>query len=315
MTENRDDERSTGADRDPRPVAAGVSETSGDIARVWDQQHLWSLTANRLRRRVDRGRKFGLWLAIATAVLAVAAVQLGEVASWAGRTLTAVAAITAGLGALVVRRSGTEAISSWTRARSASEGIKSEVYQRLAGATKYTTGDPDATLTDEAHQINVNAADLQRLALGIDARGTVVPAVTDIESYIELRVDEQVHDYYRPRAHTYERRVRLLRLTGDVLGVIAVVLSAIATAVDVSEFAAWVPVVTTVGAAVLAHIAAARYDHQIIEFLRTASQLEYLRDTRRSKVLTDARFVDACEAVISVETQGWMTRWNTADET
>ena len=78
--------------------------------------------------------------------------------------------------------------------------------------------------------------------------------------------------------------------------------------------AAWVPVTTTASAAIVAHIAASRYDQLIIEYLRTADRLRYLRDTERSR-LTPAAFVDACEDTISVENQAWMARWNTPTDT
>jgi SMODS and SLOG-associating 2TM effector domain 1 len=59
---------------------------------------------------------------------------------------------------------------------------------------------------------------------------------------------------------------------------------------------AWVPVVTTVAASLTAHIAASRYDHQIVEFLRAAQQLELLDVKRRRQELTNAEFIDACES-------------------
>ena len=46
-----------------------------------------------------------------------------------------------------------------------------------------------------------------------------------------------------------------------------------------------------------------------MEFLRTAEQLERLRDARTNEGMVDAAFVDACEKVISVENQAWMTQW------
>src|SRR5438046_769273 len=77
----------------------------------------------------------------------------------------------------------------------------------------------------------------------------------------------------------------------------------------IGGLAAWVPAVTTISASLTAYIAASRYDHQIVEFLRTAEQLERLRHARAAEAMADAAFVDACEEVISVENQGWMTQW------
>ena len=103
-----------------------------------------------------------------------------------------------------------------------------------------------------------------------------LPAVSDLDSYIEQRVNEQITSYYRPRAALYETRVRRLRAARDAVSAIAVVLGALAAAFGISGLSAWIPVTTTIGAALVAHAAASRYDHQVIEFLRTADQLDEL---------------------------------------
>jgi hypothetical protein len=100
-----------------------------------------------------------------------------------------------------------------------------------------------------------------------------------------------------------------------VLGVTALVLAAVAAAFKADSLNAWVPVVTTIGTSVAAYIAAARYDHMVIEFLRTAQRLESLCHERRDKPDGDpAAFIDACEAAISVENQGWMARWDSPEQ-
>ncbi len=66
-------------------------------------------------------------------------------------------------------------------------------------------------------------------------------------------------------------------------------------------------------AVVAAHVAASRYDHQIIEFLRTAQQLELLVARYRRTELGGPELVDGSEGVISIETQGWMSRWAAPD--
>jgi len=65
-----------------------------------------------------------------------------------------------------------------------------------------------------------------------------------------------------------------------------------------------------VAASLSAHVAASRYDHQIVEFLRTAQQLEHVIERHAEGTISDAAMVDACEQVISVENQAWMTNWS-----
>lgn len=115
----------------------------------------------------------------------------------------------------------------------------------------------------------------------------------------------------RPKQHLDRACTTALVLT-LVAAVLAVAgLSTVVPFQGLSPLAAWAPVATTAATTVAAHIAAARYDHLVIEYLRTAQQLEHLRDTYRDAPGDPAAFVDACENVISVENQGWMTRWTT----
>jgi hypothetical protein len=290
-----------------------MAEDPEALQRAWAQQRLWSQTANQLKHGISQARLLALCLAIVTAIAAVSAVQVDELSSAGGRVLAAAGAIAAGLGTLVQRRAGTDQVRAWTRARSASEGIKSEVYRRLAVGDRDDDNGPDDSLSQRTAEIVNAASDLQRHTLSVTATPRPLPDVHDIGTYITHRVDDQIDGYYRPRAREYETRVRWLRRAGDALGTLAVVFGAIAAAFGITDLAAWVPVVTTIATALVAHIAANRYDHQIIEFLRTASQLELLRDQRLLRKMDDAEFVDACEDVISVENQGWMTRWTATD--
>ena len=192
----------------------------------------------------------------------------------AGRALSATAAITAGLATLLQRQVSTGQIRDWTRARSASEGLKTEIYSYLAGGAAYTSPDRDQRLGTTTRGIVEAVSDLQRHTLGIEPDTKPLPAVHDTDSYIALRVNDQIDNYYNKKAAIYDRRVRRLRAAGDLLGVTAVVLAAVAAAFGVGALAAWVPVVTTIGTSVAAYIAAARYDHLVIEYLRTAQRLE-----------------------------------------
>jgi len=288
-----------------------TAQESQQLIWAWGQQRIWSLTANRLKRGIDRARLTALALGIATAVLAVAAHQAGGLSVLAGQVLSAAAAVTAGAATLVQRRVSTGQIRDWTRARSASEGLKTEIYSFLGGGSAYTGPDPGQRLSENTSGIVEAVGDLQRHTLGVVPDSKPVPLVHDVDSYIALRVNDQVGNYYRKKAALYDKRVRRLRSAGDVLGVTAFVLAAVAAAFKVDSLNAWVPVVTTIGTSVAAYIAAARYDHMVIEFLRTAQRLESLCRERRDKPDGDpAAFIDACEAAISVENQGWMARWD-----
>lgn len=292
----------------------GTRQQSVQLTWAWAHQRIWSQAANRLKQRIDQARLTALLLGIATAVLAVAAYQTDGLSKPTGQSLSAAAAITAGLATILQRRVSRGQIKDWTRARSASEGLKTEIYSYLGGGTSYTSTDRDQRLGARTSSIVQAVNDLQRHTLGIEPDSKPLPLVDDTGSYVAVRVNDQINNYYDKKALIYERRVRRLRAAGDLLGVTAVVLAAVAAAFGIGTLAAWVPVVTTIGTSVVAYIAAARYDHLVIEFLRTSQRLERLcREFRDDPGQNPAAFVDACEAAISVENQGWMARWDAPD--
>jgi hypothetical protein len=290
-----------------------VSRLPGNLpdehaARTLARQRVWSETATRLKAAIVRARTVALVLGIVAAALAIAAVQLADVQETTARLLGILAGLAAGLAPLALRRAGTEQVRDWTRARSAAEGLKTELYEYLAGGSAYVGGEPSQHLAERTRAIDDNVGDLLDLSAAEPAPAPM-PAVHDVASYVEVRVQDQIDRYYRPNAARYQRVVRRLRLAGDGLGAVAVVLGVAAGAGAPDQLAAWVPVVTTVAASLTAHIAASRYDHQIVEFLRTAQQLEHIVEAHADGTISDSALVDACEQVISVENQGWMTNW------
>lgn len=288
-----------------------AGEHRENLDYAWQQQRLWSETATKLKRGIGVGRTVALLLGILAAGLAVSAAQVDD-ESWR-RGLAFAAGVAAALVPFAQRLAGTDRIRDWTRARSASEGLKTEVYEYLGGGSAYEATDRDKRLGQESRAIIEAVSDLQRTTAGVEPGAKDPPGVDGIDSYVVERVDDQI-GWYRRKAFGYERTASRLRLAGDVLAAIAAILGIAAAVFDRSSFAAWVPFVTTVGTSLVAHIAASRYDHMIIEYLRTALRLEHLRNSRIDTDMSDAAFVDACEQAISVENQAWMARWNRPEE-
>ena len=289
--------------------------TSSDrVIWTWAQQRMWHQTTRRLRHRIVRARSVALGLVIAAAALSVAAVQILGLGSGAGRTFAATAALSAALGTMTQRRAGTAQVQAWARAREACEGLKSEVYAYLAGGSRYAGDDRERTFGERTRAIVADAADLEHFSRGITPDREPVPAVTDIASYLTQRVDAQIDGHYRPTAARNQRRVRRLRAAGAVLGAITVILAGVAATFGVAWPAAWVPVMTTAGACVVAHAAAAGYDQVIVASLRTAQHLDLLRDARVDTSIGNAAFVDDCETAITNQARGWMAHWTAAPE-
>jgi hypothetical protein len=125
--------------------------------------------------------------------------------------------------------------------------------------------------------------------------------VHDLASYIDRWLNDQIERYYRPCARSYEQEVRWWSSKADVLGLLAVVGSAAGAVLGQERLAVWVPVITTITTYLAAHVSANRYEELVVAYLHTARNLEELRDTRRASGLSDAAFIDACEALLAAE--------------
>ncbi len=273
------------------------------LARAWEQQSVWSQVANRLKRDLQRSRIRVLTLTVIGAVLSAAAVVAG-LDSGAGKVLAALGGAAMGLAALYRARIGKDAVQQWTRARSVAEELKSEVYL-------YLTGVGQQRLDEQIDALADGAADLAPLKAGVSPKGRELPPVRDFDSYIRDRLVAQIETYYRPRAAELQQKSDRIRAAQQWLAGVGVMAAAAAAIWETDAVAVWVPVLTTIGAALAAHGAAERYDFQVVEFLRTADQLERLRDRRGSAAsMSDEDLVRAAEQVISIQNEGWMAKFS-----
>ncbi|KUM78123.1 DUF4231 domain-containing protein [Streptomyces curacoi] len=293
-----------------------MTQTSQDsvTAAVWDQQSIWSQSADRLKASVGRARLWALALGTAAAALGAAASQAMGWNSLLGKALAFAAAAAAGTAPVVALRGGPNRLSDWTRLRAVSEALKTEVYTYLAGVGAYRdAASAPALLAERSRRYRSDAVNLVHYTAGVSARQRPVPAVVDADSYVEHRLRRQITSYYRPKAQAMHRKVRFVERTELALGCFGGVLAAASGAFSVDWVAAWVAVVASISIAVTAHAVAQRYAYQHLEFTRTAEELERLLErwttaTERSEDFTDA-FVSECEGVISIQNEAWMIRW------
>ncbi|MGV9365633.1 DUF4231 domain-containing protein [Amycolatopsis sp. NPDC003731] len=279
------------------------------IDDIWRQQSLWSQAADRMKRRIGRARLLALTDTCLVAVLGALAVALSGPLPVAGRVLAALAAFGAAVLTLLRPAWSGQVLRDWTRARSVSEGLKTEVYLWLARAGAYRD-DPRAMLVhDKTAQIRHAADDLLRHQMGLRPRHRPLPAVHDLASYFAVRVAGQVDGYYRLQAAALARRLRRFRVAEIVLAVAATALGAAASIAGGILIATWIAVVMTLAAALTVHVAATRYDYQLIEYLRTAEQLEDIRTAVATAAPEELdRLAVRAEGVISVENQAWMAK-------
>jgi hypothetical protein len=283
------------------------------VERAWREQSVWSQVANRLKRDLERKRTLALGFTVVGAVLSAAAVAVG-LSSGVAKVLAFASAASVAVAGLVRVRTGKRAVQDWTRARSVSEAMKSEVYLYLTRLRDEGDDDREVKLGQRIGDIEDDGSDLLRFKLDVTPHHRPLPQVDDVESYLRVRVGGQLDDYYRPRAAELGRKVTLFRRIELGLGIAGAVLAAAAGTWEREAIAVWVPVVTTVGAAITAHAAAARYEYLLVEYLRTAEELERLRDRRGSASnLTDEALVKKAENIISVQNQGWMAKLTSDD--
>jgi hypothetical protein len=281
----------------------------GLVEELWREQSLWSQTANRMKRHIDRARLAALVLVVLVAVAGTVAAELSDLAPVVARVLAVIAAA----GALVLPRlrplwSGT-ALRDWTRTRSVSEALKSDVYLWLAGAPPYQ-GDVDAVvLRDRTDKLRADAADLHSKRAGITAAQRALPAVHDLPSFFTVRIADQIDKYYMLKAAERLSRLKMFRRIEIGLGFVGAALGVLAATLGTS-LTSWIAVVATIGTALAVHVSAGRYEFQLIEFERTAERLRQLhsRATAGAGPAVLARLAVQAEEVISVENQGWMAK-------
>jgi hypothetical protein len=190
--------------------------------------------------------------------------------------------------------------------------LKSEVYLYLARVGEYKNDDRDEILDDRTAAIELEASDMLSHKAGIQAKERAVPAVTDLASYMDVRVKGQIDGFYRPRSDELRGKITTVRRVQAGLSSAGVLAGAAAAAFGGDKIAVWVPVLTTVAAAVAAHSAAERYEFLLTEYLRTAEELERLAARRgRARSMSDYELAQAAEHVISIQNEGWMAKLNT----
>jgi hypothetical protein len=281
------------------------------VEYAWERQSVWSQTADQLKTGPQRRWRLRMSLTVVAAALALAGSQLKTVNATASYTLVAVAAATlAGVG-LLRSQQDAEQTRRWTRARSVSETMKAEVYIFLAQSGDGPSADRETKLEAEIQRLENEATDLSPYALGVKAAPRELPAVSDVDTYLDVRVREsQLKNYYEPKAIRLRKQLQWTKAVEITLTLIAAALAGLATLS--ANVGAWAAVVTTAVGAFTAYVASERYEFLWIEYSRTASELSRLINRRTAadgRPLSGVALVNACEQVISVQNQTWMAKW------
>jgi hypothetical protein len=282
------------------------------IQSHWDEHLAWSVTADRLKRTRERARNLVLRITVAGAALSTLAASLQP-------STPRTAAGIAGAAALALVPFFTryflsaEKTSNWLRARSVSEGIKSEIYRYCGVAEPYDTPGAVERLTKKVRDIRDWGKSLEIERAKAVPSSQSAPPMLNAEEYIEQRVEQQIEKYYRPKARRFAVLSERFRNAEIALAAVAALFGATATYAPALRLGPWVAVLTTVVGSVAAHAAGGRFDFQATTFFATARQLDDLVVDWRSSGKTApgkewSEFVRACEDTISAENRGWMAK-------
>ncbi|MGY1668979.1 DUF4231 domain-containing protein, partial [Geodermatophilus sp. SYSU D00696] len=281
----------------------------------WQRQSVWSQAADQLKAGPSRARRLLLLLTTAGAAMALAGNQLEPISLPASIAVATLAAVMLAAVGLLGARQTVEQVRRWTRARSVSEALKTEVFLFLTGGGDYATGDAEQRLDAEVQRLEREAGDLLPWTHGLRPKPRRLPAVQDLETYLEVRVRQsQLASYYQPKAAQFRTLLRAAKVASVTLALIAAALAALNTVSP--NVGAWATVATTAAGALAAHVAGERYEFLWIEYSRTASELLRLAERRTApdgRPLSAPELIAACEQVISVQNQAWMAKWGEDD--
>jgi hypothetical protein len=199
------------------------------IQSVWNRQRQWSKAANELKSGIVKWRTSVLVLGSVGAVLQTLAATLPAAFVSSASAVVGTVAL-----ALVPALTGyyltPEQTRKWLRARSVSEGLKSETFLFRAGAEPYCGADALGVFMEKTREIETWAGNLEPELARIQPDAKPPPGPLDPETYLVRRIQEQVDKYYRPQAALNAQRARWFHQAEILLGVAAAVLAAIATA-------------------------------------------------------------------------------------
>ena len=281
----------------------------------WGKYRDWAETARKHQKALSSWRLRVLLLGVVAAVLGAVSdpralpwpddwPTFGVQRAWFG----VASGIMLGLAAVLTRELlGPEREGRWLRSRAAAEALKREGYLLAAGVPPY-----DGALT-RSHLARGNGiidvvGDLQEAQVADEQRlKGMPPCPLTVDEYIELRLKDQI-DYFSGKAREHSVVIERARVLTLVLGVAAFILGALGG----GGSGVWLVVITTVTASLAAYLYANRLQYLVGSYTAAARNLKSLLGGWKmfGAEADDAergRFILDCEAVLSAESQSWIT--------
>src|SRR4051812_17457421 len=113
---------------EPGVMAVSKEDAASAATVAWSRQSVWSQAANQAKRLIVRARLTVLGLTVVGAVMGTASAQTAGGSPAVARILAGVATVALGLVPLTAKGTSRERIQAWTRTRSVSEALKTDLY-------------------------------------------------------------------------------------------------------------------------------------------------------------------------------------------
>lgn len=163
------------------------------VMSSWQDQAIWSETANRLKSQLTKWRKVAAIAGVLGAFLEtlVATVNGLDGNLWVIRTILAIfgAVILAIVPFLLKTKISSEKVNEWVRARSVSEGLKETIYRYLVRAPPFGPSSTPADLIKRCQSLKDKVEDLSDEAACVSPPKKERPSSLTINEYIEKRVN------------------------------------------------------------------------------------------------------------------------------
>lgn len=288
------------------PTAADPG-TDRQLDLVWRRHRQWSRVANAARARLDRWRLSNLLLLVLGALAGAMAAQTWLPSGTATGFAIVAAAALALAGFIQAKALNTAQTTRWTRARAASEALKAEVYRYLVRVPPYAGIDRAQALLAQLDLVQARAEAQLVDQQTRSADDPPAPSLRTFAEYLAERAQDQAN-WHRMKSAEHKRQARTLRIWQLVATCIGVILSAVAGFVPSWRLSTWTAAVTTIAAAVGAHLAATQHQRIAATYAATTDQIERLIagiDPDTATPEQQGQFVADVERILLAQKEGW----------
>ncbi len=316
-------------------MSSSQIKNNSALAYIWGKYRVYAATSRKLRSELSNWRFRVLALGITGAVLGTLcqeSIRLGidkadhswlaPQLSWLAYLFSHTPTVLGVLSAIALALAtffGREIVNPeqerrWIRARSIAEALKAQAYLFLSSVPPYNNANKAELLLTKSEELLETVEELPTMNISDEKKKERLPPITlTVDEYIHKRVNDQIENFYHPRAIEYTQKMKRNKSTGLILGVVATILGAIGSTTGWT--AGWIAVISTITASITSYAYANRYQYLIISYQTTADQLERVRALWQVKGKKDAdtkernEFITQCEQVISIENSAWMAEF------